>query len=761
MQNAETVLDVLRERGRKGLPLEGIYRQLFNPQLYLLAYGRIYSNKGSMTPGPDAETADGMTLAKIERIIDAVRHERFRFRPVRRRYIPKKDGKQRPLGLPSWSDKLLGEVIRLLLEAYYEPQFSDCSHGYRPGRGCHTALREVANTWTGTSWFVEGDISQCFDRLDHQVTLATLGEKVHDSRLLRLIGQMLRAGYLEDWVWNATLSGAPQGGVLSPCLSNIYLDRLDTFVETILIPGYNRGVLRRHNPEYQRVQYALAKARVRGDHAAVRVLRKQQRSLPSHDPQDPGYRRLRYVRYADDILLGFTGPKAEAEEIKRRLGQFLREDLKLELSEHKTLITHASTSAARFLGYEITAQHDNRKQTAGRRSVNGQIRLRVPMDVIKAKCSQYMKRGQPADRSALMNEEDHAIINRYAAEYRGIVQYSTRRRRLPTQPAALGNANLAAQDAGRQVRLDSHEDGPQVPGHDRDTARAAQMPTGPRRPQQGPQTTGRNVRWYPAPTTEARGPQRPQAGPGHRPPQGADHPAPEGTVRALRTAGRGASPPDPTARLSRQARDRRTTRMGEDHGQAATQDPRGLRALPRRRPPPEANRVNHGIVTGEPGDRKRSRRVRQRGRWKRTARHLASVPISPARRRPAGPRSSAASTASPMRSSRSPGKRSSACTASGAASTANAASAARSSRSPSHANSPGSAGHSRTPTDPSEAPCAPRRLRRRREPSLTTTRESIRDLTMSSPSGPRSILRRPGSHDENRSCGHPDPRIRV
>ena len=221
MQSAETVLDVLRDRGRRGLPLEGLYRQLFNPQLYLLAYGRIYSNKGAMTPGPDAETADGMTLGKIERIIDALRCERYRFKPVRRHYIPKKDGKQRPLGLPSWSDKLLGEVIRLLLEAYYEPQFSEHSHGYRPGRGCHTALRDVAIGWTGTTWFIEGDISRCFDQLDFQVTLATLSEKIDDNRFLRLIGQMLQAGYLEDWVWNATLSGAPQGGVLSPCLSNI------------------------------------------------------------------------------------------------------------------------------------------------------------------------------------------------------------------------------------------------------------------------------------------------------------------------------------------------------------------------------------------------------------------------------------------------------------------------------------------------------------------------------------------------------------
>jgi group II intron reverse transcriptase/maturase len=423
MQNAETVLDVLRERGRRGLPLDELYRQLFNPQLYLLAYGCIYSNKGAMTPGADGETADGMTLGKIERIIDALRHERYQFKPVKRRYIPKKDGKQRALGLPTWSDKLLGEVIRLLLEAYYEPQLSEHSHGYRPGRGCHTALREVANTWTGTTWFIEGDISRCFDELDHSVTLRTLGEKIHDNRFLRLIGQMLRAGYLEDWVWGATLSGAPQGGVLSPCLSNIYLDRLDKFVETVLLPEYTRGVRRKPNPEHRRITNGIYRARKRGDHAAVRVLRKQQRSLPTLDPYDPGYRRLRYVRYADDILLGFTGTKAEAEEIKRRLGQFLRDDLKLELSETKTLITHARTETARFLGYEITVWHDDRRIVAGRRSVNGGIWLRVPADVIKAKCARYMQRGKPERRSERQNDPEHEIISRYGSEYRGIVQY--------------------------------------------------------------------------------------------------------------------------------------------------------------------------------------------------------------------------------------------------------------------------------------------------------------------------------------------------
>jgi group II intron reverse transcriptase/maturase len=418
MQNAETVLGVLRDRGRRGLPCDELFRQLFNPQIYLLAYGRLYSNHGAMTPGADGETADGMSLAKMGRVIDALRHERFRFQPARRVYIPKKNGTRRPLGMPSWSDKLVGEVIRLLLEAYYEPRFSDRSHGFRPGRGCHTALSEVADKWTGTTWFIEGDISDCFGSLDHSVLLSILAEKIHDNRFLRLIKQMLQAGYLEDWVWNATLSGAPQGGVVSPVLSNIYLDRLDTFIETVLIPQYTRGASRTPNPAYARARMAAVRARKRGDFAAAREMRKQQRSLPSVDPRDPGYRRLRYCRYADDTLLGFTGPKAEAEQIKQRLAQFLRDDLKLELNPDKTLITHARTQAANYLGYEITVQH-----SATRPAVNGSIALRVPKAVIKAKCSPYLKRGKPARRTELMNRDDHVIISTYGAEFRGIVQY--------------------------------------------------------------------------------------------------------------------------------------------------------------------------------------------------------------------------------------------------------------------------------------------------------------------------------------------------
>jgi group II intron reverse transcriptase/maturase len=418
MQNAETVLSVLCERGERGLPCNELYRQLFNPQLYLMAHGRIYSNNGAMTPGADGETADGMALAKIGRIIDALRHERYRFKPVKRVYIPKKNGKQRPLGLPSWSDKLVGEVVRLLLEAYYEPRFSDSSHGFRPGRGCHTALAKVAASWTGTAWFIEGDISDCFGQLDHEVMLSTLAEKIHDNRFLRLVRNMLKAGYLEDWKWNATLSGVPQGGVVSPVLSNIYLHKLDEFAEKALAPEYNRGKARAANRAYTRISSRAHRARMRGDRAKARELGKQQRRMPVSDPQDPGYRRLRYVRYADDILLGFSGPKREAEEIKRLLAKFLREDLKLELSPEKTLITHARTHAARFLGYEITIGHDE-----NRRAINGVVKLRVPSQVVKEKCAPHMKRGKPASRSQIKNDSDHVIVATFGAEYRGIVQY--------------------------------------------------------------------------------------------------------------------------------------------------------------------------------------------------------------------------------------------------------------------------------------------------------------------------------------------------
>src|SRR5258708_1534718 len=265
MRNAETVLAVIRDRGERGLPLEDIYRQLFNPDLYFRAYGRLYANKGAMTPRSTEEMVDGMSIGKVHAIIDDLRHERYRWAPVKRVYIPKRNGKLRPLGLPSWSDKLLQEVVRQVFEAYYEPQMSAHSHGFRPSRACPTALPEIRQTWKGTRWFLEGDITQCFDKLDHTVMLSILSEKLHDNRFLRLIQNMIQAGYLEEWTYHQTLSGCPQGGESSPILSNIYLDTLYQFVAQNLLPLYTRGQVRKQNKRYKSLRERARKSRKRGD----------------------------------------------------------------------------------------------------------------------------------------------------------------------------------------------------------------------------------------------------------------------------------------------------------------------------------------------------------------------------------------------------------------------------------------------------------------------------------------------------------------
>ncbi len=424
MRNAATVLGIIRERGRRGLPLEDVYRQLFNPDLYLRAYGRIAPNKGTLTPGATPETADGMSRAKVDAIIAAVRCERYRWTPVRRTYLPKKNGKQRPLGIPTWSDKLLQEVIRSLLEAYYEPQFSRHSHGFRPGLGCHSALGEIYRTWKGTVWLIEGDITKCFDTLDHQVLLSILREKIRDNRFVRLIAHLLQAGYLEEWKLHATRSGTPQGGVVSPILANIYLDRLDHFVERTLLPAHNRGIERSPNPTYEQMRHRALYLRKLDRRVEARALRQQMQRLPSRGPNDPDYRRLRYVRYADDWLLGFVGPRHEAEEIKRQLGEFLRDTLKLELSNEKTLITHARTGAARFLGYEIASLHsDTKRDHSGQRSINGQIGLKVPLDVVRRAGARYRRGAKPMHRQELTHNAVYDIVVQFQTTYRGLVQY--------------------------------------------------------------------------------------------------------------------------------------------------------------------------------------------------------------------------------------------------------------------------------------------------------------------------------------------------
>nr|WP_241390764.1 reverse transcriptase/maturase family protein [Serratia proteamaculans]ULG15714.1 reverse transcriptase [Serratia proteamaculans] len=424
MRNAGTILGIIRKRGAEGKALDQIYRMLFNPELYIAAYAKISSNKGAMTKGITDETVDGMSLSKINDIISLLRDEKYQFSPARRVYIEKKNGKMRPLGLPTWSDKLLQEVMRMILEAYYEPQFSQFSHGFRPNRGCHTALTAIVKTWTASTWFIEGDIKGCFDNIDHKVLLMILRGKIKDNRFIRLIERLLHAGYMDEWKYHKTWSGTPQGGVLSPLLSNIYLNELDRYVEQVLLPKYNKGKARARNREYE-VLHGIEHYNRRMGRIDISIAaRKKKQTLPSFDPYDPNYRRLRYVRYADDFLLGFSGPRSEAEEIKKEVSQFLSKELNLEVSQEKTLITHGRTGKARFLGYDIqVGQCDTFRSGKDRRSVNGNIRLLVPSDIVRKHSERYFLKGRVRRRPELLEESDYTIIHNFQTRFRGLANY--------------------------------------------------------------------------------------------------------------------------------------------------------------------------------------------------------------------------------------------------------------------------------------------------------------------------------------------------
>lgn len=429
MQKAKQILQAMRKMGEKRTPLTRVYRSLFSEDLFLAAYDKIARNRGALTAGTENDTVDGMSLARIQKIIEQLRSERFRFHPTRRIQIPKKSGGTRPLGLPNFTDKLVQEVLRMLLEAYYEPRFRDSSHGFRPGRGCHTALTEVTHKFSGAAWFIEGDIRGCFDNIDHEILMAILARDIQDGRLLNLIRMGLEAGYMEDWHYNRTYSGTPQGGILSPLLANIYLNELDAYIEDTLIPQYTRGKRRAPNLEYCQLGYQIKCAREAGDQDQVRQLELKRRTMPSQDVADPNYRRLHYVRYADDFILSFSGPKSEAEAIKTAIGVFLREQLHLELSASKTLITHSRTEHARFLGYDISIYHADDKISSRTgtltktRSINGGVRLGIPYGKVTELTRRYIRNGKPIHEAGLLAYSDAQITDVFQQRFRGVAEY--------------------------------------------------------------------------------------------------------------------------------------------------------------------------------------------------------------------------------------------------------------------------------------------------------------------------------------------------
>ena len=333
------------------------------------------------------------------------------------------------MNIPNFSEKLVQEAVRQLLEAYYEPQFRNSSHAFRSGRGCHTALATIHHRFVGTVWFIEGDIRGCFDAIDQEKLLAILSKNIHDGRLMNLIRKTLKAGYLENWKYYQTYSGTPQGSIISPILTNIYLNEFDKYIEDTLIPCYTRGERRVPNSLYRQISDQIHRARSKGHLEKVAALEQQCRQLPSQDPNDPNYRRLKYIRYCDDFLLGFIGPKSEAQKIKQAISHFLHQELHLELNQDKTLITHAKTSQAHFLGYAISTYQANHKislRTGTKtktRSINGCIRLGLPYGLIDEQVKRYQKNGKPIHEPVLLPNSDAHIINVYQQRFRGLAEY--------------------------------------------------------------------------------------------------------------------------------------------------------------------------------------------------------------------------------------------------------------------------------------------------------------------------------------------------
>jgi group II intron reverse transcriptase/maturase len=411
-----------------------LFQKLYNVDLWLLAYQRIAPKQGNMTPGVDGKTVDGAGMKLIKSAIADLKASRYKPIPVRRVYIPKPNGKQRPLGIPAFRDKLLGTVLKLILEAIYEPTFLKNSHGFRPGRSCHTALEEVKREMIGVRWWVEGDIKGYFDNVEHDTLLRILSKRITDKRFLHLIRQFLKAGYVEDWRYNQTFSGVPQGGTLSPVLSNIYLDELDRAM-AIKSAEFHQGKRRKETREYHALSSAVhkakQKARKTGDWSKYKALKQKQVKMEATDPLDPDYKRLKYVRYADDFLVGIQGSKADAAEMRDWLEAYLRDELQLELSMEKTLITNAK-KRIRFLGYDIkrwpgkrVVRLHTRQGIQTRRTASYHLGLLMPADKTIKFAQEYgdTNTWRGKHRSRLLNLSELEILMTYNAEVRGFLEY--------------------------------------------------------------------------------------------------------------------------------------------------------------------------------------------------------------------------------------------------------------------------------------------------------------------------------------------------
>lgn len=451
MRSPKIILENLQKHSKEeNYKYERLYRNLYNEDFYLQALQNIYSNKGAMTPGIDGLTLDGYGKERIDKIIESIKNHSYQPKPVCRQYIKKRNGKMRPLGISSSDDKLVEEILKMILESIYDPTFSNYSHGFRPNKSCHSALLQVQHNFTGVKWFVEGDIKSYFDTIDHHNLITILRKRIKDEAFIELLWKFLHAGYLENWTYNATYSGIAQGSGISPILANIYLNEFDMFMENYK-KDFDKGNEREIGADYYKAKivhqtYAERVAREWVNYSeeekknAVKrkaELKREFQKYPSKNPMDGSYKRIQYVRYADDFLIGVIGSKSDAEQIKSDIGKFFTEHLKLELSEEKTLITN-SKDKARFLGYDVTVCNDNSlAKVKGRgttRIYTNKIKLYLPKDkwigkllnygVLKVVSKPVQKEvWKPLQRDEYIFLPPHEIVRKYNAQIRGIYNY--------------------------------------------------------------------------------------------------------------------------------------------------------------------------------------------------------------------------------------------------------------------------------------------------------------------------------------------------
>lgn len=419
-----------------------LFRYMLRPDIYFLAYKNLYTNQGASTPGVDEnDTADGFSEAKVTRIIETLRNGSYEPRPARRVYIAKKNGRKRPLGLPTFTDKLVQEVLRMILEAIYEPVFNEHSHGFRPNRSCHTALKEISKGFNGIRWFIEGDIKGCFDNINHHALIAVIGKKLKDARIIQLLWKFLRAGYLENWRYNVTYSGTPQGGIISPILANIYLHELDKFVMK-LKEKFDAPRKRKYTPEYTHalaqihtLNKKIKRANAEEKKTLIAEWKKARQVMLRTPAKSQTDKVIKYIRYADDFLIGVNGNRKECQVIRQQIKEFMAVELHMELSEEKTLITHSSKTA-RFLGYDVCVRRCGKVKRTPRiklpkRTLNNTVALLIPF---REKIEAFMfQKGiigrkengeiEPIKRENLIQLTPLEIIQTYNSELRGICNY--------------------------------------------------------------------------------------------------------------------------------------------------------------------------------------------------------------------------------------------------------------------------------------------------------------------------------------------------